>query len=215
MMTVIDLSHDIRNDMMVFPGDPEINISEGLTHDKDYCHVDRVHLNTHTGTHIDAPLHFIKAGKSVTDFSVDKFVCRGIAVDLTCKDPGEAISAEELMRAEIRPGMCVTLVTGWYKYFGTEKYLYHPYVSGSAAEYLVEKGASIVAVDFLNVDQTLYESWDAHPILLKNDVLIVENLNNSLSLDFNKEYIFSFLPLKIAGTDGSPVRGVAIDMGMQ
>lgn len=211
-MTIIDLSHYIKKDMMLFPGDPEINISEGLTHEKDYCHVDMIHMNTHTGTHIDAPLHFIKSGKSITDYPADKFICKGAVLDLTYKKPGEAITPEDLKRIEIKPGTCIVLAAGWYKYFGHKEYLNHPYLSKTGAEYLVAEGVSIVAVDFLNVDPTLHEAWDAHPVLLGNDILIVENINNSLSLDFNKEYIFSFLPLKIAGTDGSPVRGVAIDM---
>ena len=90
-------------------------------------------------------------------------------------------------------------------------YLKHPYLSKDAAEYLVKQGVSIVAVDFLNVDQTFGKAWDAHTVLLRNETLIVENLNNTLLLDFDKSYLFSFLPLKILGTDGSPVRAVAIE----
>ena len=112
---------------------------------------------------------------------------------------------------EIKNGMIVTLVTGWAKYFGQEKYLDHPFITKEAAEFLVKKGTSIVAVDFLNVDPTVYESWEAHPVLLSNDVLIVENIANSSELAEGKKYIFSFLPLKLWGSDGSPVRGTAVE----
>lgn len=210
-MNIIDLSHEIKNGMMIYPGDPEISIREGLTHEKDYCHVDRLFLNSHTGTHIDAPLHFIKGGKAITDFPISKFICPGIALDLQYKNPGEAITKADLQKAALEPGTALLLATGWFRFFGKETYLNHPYLSKEGAEYLVEKGISIVAVDFLNVDQTLNEAWDAHPILLGNDVLIVENINNSLSLQPGKKYTFSFLPLKIAGTDGSPVRAAAVE----
>ena len=210
-MKTIDLSHEIKNGMMVFPGDPEISIEEGLSHENDYCHVDRMHINSHTGTHIDAPYHFIKDGKRITDYEVGKFVGEGIAIDLTYKKSGEGINVSDLEKANIEEGVIVTLVTGWAKYFGQEKYLDHSFITKEAAEFLVKKGTSIVAVDFLNVDPTVYESWEAHPVLLSNDVLIVENIANSSELAEGKKYIFSFLPLKLWGSDGSPVRGMAVE----
>ena len=210
-MKIIDLTHDIKNGMMIFPGDPEIAILEGLIHDRDYCHVDKLHLNSHTGTHIDAPFHFLPEGKTITDYPAEKFVLNGIAINLRHKQEDEPIAAEDLQAANLSAGCAAALVTGWYRYFGTEKYLHHPYLAKDAAEYLVAKGVSVVAVDFLNVDQTLVEAWDAHPVLLGADTLIVENLNNADALDFEKTYCFSFLPLKVLGTDGSPIRAIAIE----
>lgn len=210
-MKIIDLSHTVRNGMMLFPGDPEISISEGLTHEKDYCHVDRVHLNSHTGTHIDAPYHFLADGKSIDDYEVDKFIGMGVAIDLRYKKAGSMITVEDIESVDLEAGMSVVLVTGWCKFFGSKEYLNHPYISKEAAQYFVDKGISIVAVDFLNVDQTLVEAWDAHPVLLGSDVLIAENVANTDELKFDRKYLFSFLPLKIEKTDGSPIRAVAID----
>ena len=210
-MNIIDLTHDIQNGMMIYPGDPEIAITEGLTHAQDYCHVDRLQLNTHVGTHIDAPLHFLPEGKPITAFPAETFLRRGVAIDLRHKKPQEKITVEDLRSARLEPGCAVVLVTGWYRFFGTEDYLKHPYLSKDVAEYLVEQGVSIVAVDFLNVDETNGDVWDAHNVLLGSDTLIVENLNNTCALDVEKSYLFSFLPLKILGTDGSPIRAVAIE----
>uniref|UniRef100_UPI0039F61E6D cyclase family protein n=1 Tax=Zhenpiania hominis TaxID=2763644 RepID=UPI0039F61E6D len=61
-MKVIDLTHEIKTNMQVFPGDPEVEIKEALTHKTDYCHVDRLLLGSHSGTHIDAPYHFLEDG---------------------------------------------------------------------------------------------------------------------------------------------------------
>lgn len=210
-MNIIDLTHDMKSGMMVYPGDPEVSVAEGLTHERDYCHVDRLLLNSHAGTHIDAPFHFMAEGKPISAYPADFFLRRGIAIDLRHKQAGESITAEDLRLASLEPGCAVALVTGWYRFFGTEDYLKHPYLSKDTAEYLVEQGVSIVAVDFLNVDQTNGDVWDAHHVLLGNDTLIVENLNNTFALDFEKSYLFSFLPLKILGTDGSPIRAVAIE----
>jgi len=210
-MKIIDLTHDIKNGMMIYPGDPEIAITEGLTHERDYCHVDQLHLNSHVGTHIDAPFHFLSDGKAISAFPVDFFVRPGVAIDLRHKKAGETIKAEDLSSSLLEQGCAVVLVTGWYHFFGSESYLKHPYLSKDAAEFLVEQGVSIVAVDFLNVDQTCGDAWDAHQVLLGRETLIVENLNNTISLEFGKPYLFSFLPLKVMGTDGSPIRAVAID----
>ena len=210
-MKLIDLTHDIKNGMMIYPGDPEISITEGLTHERDYCHVDRLQLNTHVGTHIDAPLHFLPEGKPISAFPVETFLRRGVAIDLRHKKARENITAEDLCSAPLEPGCAAVLVTGWYRCFGAEEYFHHPYLSRDGAEYLVEQGVSIVAVDFLNVDQTNGDAWDAHNILLGNETLIVENLNSTLALDFGKSYLFSFLPLKISGTNGSPIRAIAIE----
>lgn len=212
-MHLIDLTHTIQNGMMLYPGDPAIAITEGLTHDRDYCHVDQLHLNSHTGTHIDAPLHFLPAGKPISAFPADTFLRRGIAIDLRHKREGEGITAEDLRAAPLEPGCAAVLVTGWYRSFGTEAYYRHPYLARDAAELLVDRGAAIVAVDFLNVDRTFGEDWSAHQVLLGSDTLIVENLTNTLALDFGKPYLFSFLPLKILGTDGSPIRAVAMEAG--
>ena len=212
LMKAIDLTHDVKNGMMIYPGDPAVEIMEGLTHEKDYCHVDRLLLNSHTGTHIDAPYHFLPDGKRITDYDADKFICKGRCIDLRHKQPGEAITVEDVAGTDLQEGMCVILATGWYRYFGDEMYLNHPYIAKETAEYFAAKGISIVAVDFLNVDQTLVEAWDAHPALLGNDTLIVENLSNTEQLDSSCTYLFSFLPLKISGSDGSPIRAVAMEL---
>ena len=210
-MHIIDLTHEIKNGMMIYPGDPEISITEGLIHERDFCHVDQLHLNTHIGTHIDAPLHFFQEGRPISDFPADIFLRRGVVVDLRHKEAREAITVKDLRSAKLEKGCACVLVTGWYRFFGTEDYLNHPYLSKDGAEYLVDQGVGIVAVDFLSIDQTFADAWDAHRVLLGHNRLIVENLNHTLKLDFEKTYLFSFLPLKIHGTDGSPIRAVAIE----
>jgi kynurenine formamidase len=76
-MRVIDLSHTIHDGIQIFPGDPVPSVKRGLTHENDYCHVDVLTLGSHTGTHIDAPFHFLKKGKKINEFPVQRFVGDG------------------------------------------------------------------------------------------------------------------------------------------
>ena len=137
----------------------------------------------------------------------------GVVIDLQRKKAGEAIQREELKVHEkrIHPGDLVILKTGWCETFGTERYLEHPYLTADAARFLVEKKIGIIAIDFLNVDPTLWESWEAHPVFLSADVLIVENINHSLELEEEKQYWFCFAPLKLADSDGAPIRAFAVE----
>jgi len=136
--------------------------------------------------------------------------------------PGDVEPYED----EIAQGDFVIFRTGRDKYFGTPKYYLHPYLSAEGARILVRMGVSLVGVDALNVDPTYNGSMDSdpsakdlpdegeygypvHDILLGNDILIVENLCN---LDNIKQVkgVYSFLPLKLKDSDGSPIRAVFI-----
>ena len=227
-MEVIDLTHTLHDDIQVYPGDPRPSISRGLTHEKDYCHVDLLRLGSHTGTHIDAPYHFLKGGQRIDEIPVQRFVGDGVLIDVSAKSdrdlilPGDVEPYED----EIAQGDFVIFRTGRDKYFGTPKYYLHPYLSAEGARILVRMGVSLVGVDALNVDPTYNGSMDSdpsakdlpdegeygypvHDILLGNDILIVENLCN---LDKIKQVkgVYSFLPLKLEGSDGSPIRAVFI-----
>ena len=213
-MNIIDLTHEIHTGMMAYPGDPEISLEEACTHETDGCHVDYLMCGSHAGTHIDAPYHFLPGGKRITDYPVSRFIGEGVVIDLQHKKAGEAITEEDLLPLQeiVQEGDFLVLQTGWCEKYGDEAYLNHPYIPKEAARFLVDLGISIVAVDFLNVDPTLWEQWDTHPVFLSNEVLIVENVNNSLQLEAGKRYYFCFAPIKLQGSDGGPVRAFAVDI---
>ena len=225
-MEVIDLTHTIHDEIQIYPGDPVPSISRALTHEKDYCHVDLLQLGSHTGTHIDAPYHFLKKGKKIDELPVERFVGRGVLIDISAKSDRELIEPGDVERYEdeITPGDFVIFRTGRDKCFGTPKYYLHPYLSAEGARILVKMGVSLIGIDALNVDPTYYGSMESdssvkdlpdeetygypvHDILLGNNVLIVENLCN---LDKIKQIkgVYLFLPLKLRGSDGSPIRAV-------
>ena len=225
-MQVIDLTQTIHDDIQIHPGDPKPSIRRGLTHEKDYCHVDLLKLGSHTGTHIDAPYHYLKDGQRIDEIPVQRFIGSGILIDVSGKAERGLIDSTDLesSASEIKNGDFVILKTGWDRYFGSPKYYLHPYLSADGAQLLVEKGVSLVGVDTLNVDPTYYANNDSnsaekdlpdeasygypvHDLLLSNDVLIVENLCCLDKINAVKG-IYSFLPLKLKDSDGSPIRAV-------
>ena len=227
-MEVIDLTHTIHDEIQIYPGDPIPSISRGLTHEKDYCHVDLLKLGSHTGTHIDAPYHFLKDGQRIDEIAVQRFIGNGILIDVSAKSDRDLIEPGDVERYEneIAQGDFVIFKTGWDKYFGTPKYYLHPYLSAEGARILVKMGVSLVGIDALNVDPTDDGSIDSdpsandlpdeekygypvHDILLGNDILIVENLCN-LDKIKQRKGLYSFLPLKLKDSDGSPIRAVFI-----
>ena len=227
-MKIIDLSHTIHDDIQIYPGDPLPSIRRGLTHEKDYCHVDVLTLGSHTGTHIDAPYHFLKKGKKIDEFPVQRFVGDGVQIDLTAKSDRDLIEPGDIepYESEIAEGDFVVLRTGRDKYFGTPRYYLHPYLSAEGARLLVKMGISLVGIDAMNVDPTYFGSiesdssakdlpdeeeygYPVHDILLGNDILIVENLCNLDKIKTVKG-VYSFLPLKLKDSDGSPIRAVYI-----
>ena len=227
-MEIIDLTHTIHDEIQIYPGDTIPSISRVLTHEKDYCHVDLLKLGSHTGTHIDAPYHFLKDGQRIDEIPVQRFIGNGILIDVSVKSERELIDSADLKfyASEIKKGDFVILRTGWDRYFGTPKYYLHPYLSAEGARFLVEMGVSLIGVDALNVDPTYYGRMDSdpsakdlpdeeeygypvHDILLGNDILIVENLCN-LDKIKQRNGVYSFLPLKLKDSDGSPIRAVFI-----
>ena len=211
-MQVIDLSQTIQAGMQIYAGDPIPSIEKYLTHEQDHCHVDRLLLGSHSGTHIDAPFHFLQEGKRISEFGTEKFIKPGIIIDLQDMDEQYAITTQDIAGYidSVQEDSVVILMTGWDRYFGSEKYSAHPFLSPQAAEILTDKKPAIIGIDALNIDPTLQEKFPVHDILLSRGILIVENLCNLNSISSTTGGLFSFLPLKLQDTDGSPIRAVFI-----
>lgn len=219
-MQVIDLSLTIENEMQIFPGDPVPAIGRGLTHEADYCQVAALRLGSHTGTHIDAPFHFLPEGRKLDAIPIGRFVGFGVLIDATGRREGEMIGPDaiEPQASAIAAGDFAIFRTAWDRYYGTPKYLHHPFLSAGCARVLVDLGVSLVGIDALNVDPSPTggqsgaqdDGYPAHDILLGNEVLIVENLCRLDRVPRNRG-LYSFLPLKLKDADGSPIRAVFMD----
>ena len=203
-MTVIDLSHPITSGFPVyFPWHPKTEVEKTATYEEHRCEVRRLSIGTHSGTHIDAPSHVLKGMPTIDQYNPRLWFVDALVLDFTPRQPGAAITAEE-MRAKLKmKGVGLLVKTGWDAHFGEEDYYKtYPPISNEAAEYLVTMGIPVLAAD---TPFTL----DVHYILLKRGIPLITNLNNTAGL---KEGMIKLIsaPLLIKGADGAPARVFAV-----
>jgi arylformamidase len=200
-MQYIDLSVPINASMPVYPGDPPTKVERAGVFEKDGWNDHYVSMGTHAGTHIDAPMHMVPGGKSLDQFALDRFVGRGRLVVL--KD--RQYDLEALQQIDIQSGDIVLFYSGVSDVYPDPSYLEsYPAMPQPVAQYLADKQVSMVGVDMSSVD---HEAFIAHTILLKNDILIIENLTNLRRLE-GREFTVYALPIKLQ-VDGAPARVIA------
>lgn len=188
---IIDLSRPLSEDTPVYPGDPEVKVRPWAFIERDGYYMNALRLGEHSGTHVDAPAHFVPGGKTVDEMPLEKFVGEAFVIDVR---GGEGpIKLDELPDSGYY-GKIVLLLTD-----GRE-------LSPEVALFLVAEGAKAVGTDAMSIgDETV------HTILLTAEVPVFESLNpTGLERLIGKAFTFIGIPLKIEGGSGSPVRAVAI-----
>lgn len=189
-MPFIDLTHTITDSMKEYPGDPKTRLRK--IYDDD-CVLFELETGLHTGTHMDAPLHYIENGATVDMIDLNDFI--GKAKVIHESEP--VIDSTEPLE-EI-----VIINTNWSKNWGSDSYFVdYPYLSLEFTERLIENNVKGIAIDTCSVDK--HDEDKIHRKLLKNKIWIVENIANSgkLKEEYYKSY---FIPLKIEA-EASPVR---------
>jgi arylformamidase len=210
MRRIVDLSHEITHQMAVFPADPAVGVLRHHNYQNGYF-VSQVIFGTHTGTHIDVPIHKIKGGRSVDEVPIDRFVQKAFVMDLTCLEPLEEMTRRHLepYAEKVKSVQALIIKTGWGKHFGNDDFFTSfPGISEEAVSWFMEKGIKLVGLESPSVNAVKHEK--IHTLLLNNDIYIVESLNNVDKI--STEYVgFYAVPLKLKGLDGSPVRAFAIE----
>jgi kynurenine formamidase len=205
--------------MPSYPTLPPFKIEQIRTVEKDGSNVSLItSMHTHSGTHIDFPLHMISRSKSSDDYTLEEISGEGVVVDLSYKGAGEEITEEDLHRYSdyISEGEIVCIFTGWSKKRNhTATYLFKwPYLGESAAHFLVRKGVKILGIDMLSIGPpTKTLSREIHKILFDAGILVVEELANlDVVLKGNKvaRAFFIIAPLAIKGVEASPCRVISI-----
>lgn len=211
-LAVFDLTQPLSTAIPRFPGDPEVRIE--VLPGMEPWQVSVLAIGTHSGTHIDAPRHRIPGGAGIGAYGPERLVGRGLVIDASWFEMNEPIPESVLapVRDDAWPGWFAIVRTGWDRFWGTDRYFRHPYLSPTLAAALVDLGAGLVAIDALSVDATTGEGDAAHLALLGADVLIAENLCQLGALTPGRPYEFAFLPLPLGEADGSPARVVAWDV---
>lgn len=216
---IIDLSFSIENGMTTFPTywHPSVEITVLGHHTSENRETRKIVLGSHTGTHCDAPRHFIPGGMTLDRLPLEVLVGPAFVVDMSNIPPFKEVGVdlfEELIgdRAVER----LILRFDWSENWGEQNYYNdHPYISEKAATWLVNRGIKLLAMDTPTPDDPRNgrgseKDSPVHKLLLENNIVLVEYLCNLKKLT-QKNVELIVLPLKIYEGDGAPARCIAIE----
>ncbi|MFL5486867.1 MAG: cyclase family protein [Gemmatimonadaceae bacterium] len=208
MSRIYDISVPIRTGGLVYPGNPEIDISLQQAVAKGAsANVSTVRFGSHTGTHADAARHFFDDGQSVDQIPLDRLI--GPALLLSFDDDVRAVGAAELRAQRLNGHKRILLRTRNSALLSQREFAKdYTYLAPDGAELLVDSGVELVGIDYLSIEQFHSGHHRTHRTLLERSVVIVEGLD--LSGPPAGEYQFVCLPLRLEGGDGAPARAVLI-----
>ena len=212
-MKIIDLTLAVSDKIPTFPGSPQPSFIPWENVKEDGYNLELLFLSTHTGTHMDAPYHFLEKGAKIHEISLKKLVSEAVLIKSKKKE-GESITKTDIQKFEKKHGKIasfssVIFYTGWQrnlqkKYYFTK----NPGLSVSAANYLASKKINLVGIDSPSIDLGKDSKFSVHQIFAKKGMLIVENLANLEKIKSSKFHLV-VLPLKLKNATGSPVRAIA------
>ncbi len=210
----IDLTLPISEKIPTFPGSPQPIFIQWENIKDDGYNLELLFLSSHTGTHLDAPYHFLEKGKKIHEISLKRLIINAILVKIR-KRGDQPITKTDIQKFEKKHGKIpnestVIFWTNWQKMIKNDSYFVkNPGLSVTAAKYLISKKTNLVGIDSPSIDLGKEKRFLVHHLFAKNDVLIVENLAN---LDKIKSWKFQIavLPIKLKNATGAPVRAVGI-----
>ncbi|HSP48043.1 MAG TPA: cyclase family protein [Clostridiaceae bacterium] len=183
---IIDLTKELWSGMAVYEGDPGVVLESFKTVEEDGYALTRLQLSTHSGTHMDAPSHFYRDGKTITEISLDKLMGRAVVLG----------SFDEALPE----GITIVLARKGF-------------LSLQRAEELLESGAQVFGTVHDSIEESTdakgMDAFPVHQLLLGREAVIIENLDMTEAEE--KTYGFVALPLRIRNGDGSPARVVLTD----
>jgi len=199
-MQYIDLTQTFGPKMPVYPGDPQSELKQITTIEKDGFTDHQLNTAMHVGTHMDAPLHMIPGGKKISEIGLDKFFGPGRLIDARGKEKIDADSLEGVQAGDI-----LLILTGFsQKFHEPEYYEKYPELTEAFASEAVALGVKLIGLDTPSPDRPPFLS---HKILLGSEILIIENLANLEQLLSQKFEVIA-LPAKFE-TDAAPARVIA------
>jgi arylformamidase len=204
MKRVYDISVGLHNAMQAFPGDPPPDIKRILSMPKDPANVSMMCMGTHTGTHVDPPIHFIEGGYTVDHIPLDHLYGSAEVVDLTGVDV--AIKRKDIEHVRSRIILCKTRNSELWNFSEfKENYVY---LEEDAARWAVEHNVNTIGIDYLSI-ASFHAGATVHRILLGGGVTVIEGLD--LRNIKPGQYTLACLPLKIVEGDGAPARAILIE----
>jgi arylformamidase len=202
----IDVSVRLHSGMVHWPDNPPVQIERMLDIEHgDVANVSKIAMGSHTGTHMDAPLHFIRTGKGLDEMPLTAAIGRARVIEI--HDP-ESVKPDELRPHGISRGERVLFKTQnsvqrWPSRAFIEDFVY---VSQEAARYLAACEIQTVGIDYLSVGGFFRDGAETHQALLEAGIWVIEGLD--LSQAEPGEYELICLPIKVEQSDGAPARAI-------
>jgi kynurenine formamidase len=210
----LDLTLEISDNLPSFPGSPRPRFISWATNKDDGYNLELIFLSSHSGTHIDAPFHFVEKGIKIDKIPLRRLVTNAILFKIK-KRANEVITKQDIVEFEnkygkLQPNSTLIFATGWHKNL-LKKYYFtkNPGVSISAAKYLIQKRINLVGIDSPSIDSGSDSRFLAHHQFLNKGILVLENLCNLEKIS-GIHFKLVVLPLKLKGATGSPVRAIAL-----
>ena len=205
-MIIIDISWPISESMTGYKDRMSVHFEQLKTFSKDQVRSSRITLDSHTGTHIDAPAHFLSDGKTIDQ--IDRGIIIGECTVLDFMEVTDAVTKSDLEKKEIKEGDIVLLKTK-NSSFGLDAAFDKNfiYLEKSGAQYLVEKKIKAVGIDYLGIERN-QPDHETHTILMKHEIGIIEGLR--LSHVEPQRYFFLCLSLPVVGLEAAPARAILV-----
>ena len=197
---IIDITRTLGLDTVSFPDDVDFSMSR--TRASGYA-LSRLVMSSHSGTHIDAPLHFFEGRESLDDMPVERFFIDADVIEI---ESPASVTVSELDSYPVEPGQAVLFKT---RNGNLPRERFHEnfvYVEPDAARWLVDKGVSLVGIDYISVERYDDMDFPVHRTLLGAGALILEDID--LRSVKPGRYRLTCLPIKTVRADGAPCRAV-------
>jgi kynurenine formamidase len=171
--------------------------------------IGRIDMVANTGTYVDAPFHRYEDGPDLSGLPLESLADLPALVVRSPFENGLAVEVDAFSDRDVR-GRAVLVHTGWDRHWGSEAYLSdNPFLTGEAAEWLVENGAALVGIDSHNIDDIRLRARPVHSILLRASIPICEHMTGLGNLP-DEGFRFSAVPPKVRGMGTFPVRAYAV-----
>lgn len=209
IVKLIDLSHVIASGMAQWPSDNQpLKIHRRTEHGPENHMSSALEIGCHVGTHLDGPLHFSSSALPVDEIPVEAFAGNAVVVVVDAMDPPVPFGLEVMEGVDLLGVDFVLFDTGWSRHWGTPRYYEEwPSISPELASMLAGAGLKGVGLDTPSLDTI--SGHLAHDICAAAQMVNIENLTNLASVPSSGFY-FMALPLKLEGTEASPVRAVGL-----
>ena len=204
---IIDISRSIKSNMAIWPGDKKVNLVRNFSIDEgDVCNMSHITMSLHTGTHIDAPLHFFDNSKDVSSMELSCFVGPVKIYEIAVE---KCITEDDIRGLFIGEGDTIFFKTSNSDIPDNEPFRTdYVHLDISAANFLVEKKVRTVGIDYLSIEKYETKEFPVHKLLLSNNIAIIEGL---MLKDVEPgQYVYCCMPLKIIGGDGAPARAILV-----